>query len=144
MRKTARLLAAMAALLLPAASLQGGERFDGKWQTTVSCEPSRGALGFSYRFVSEVKDGNLRGLHGTDGQPGYLLVEGVIGDDGSARLYATGKTNSKEFVPGRDTPPGTEFGYHIKAQFNDRDGTGTRVEGRACSYEFERKKADPQ
>jgi hypothetical protein len=77
-------------------------------------------------------------LHGTEGEPGFLLIEGKIADDGTARLYAEGRTGSKEYVPGRDTPSGTEFGYHIKAQFNDRSGTGTRVEGRPCTFEFDK------
>ena len=115
------------------------ERFDGKWQTTVTCEPARGALGFSYRFDSVVKAGHLRGLRGTEGQPSSLLVEGDIDADGAATLYAQGKTGSKEFVPGRDTQPGTDLGYHVKAHFEEKKGTGTRVEGRACSYEFEKR-----
>jgi len=41
-------------------------------------------------------------------------------------------------VPGRDTPPGTDFGYHIESQFTDRAGTGVRVEGRRCTLEFEK------
>ncbi|MGD0729761.1 MAG: hypothetical protein ABR956_00750 [Terracidiphilus sp.] len=130
---------AITLLLSPGLSLASGERFDGKWITTVSCDAFRDALGFSYRFVGEVKDGNFSGLHGTEGEPGYLLVEGKIADDGTARLYATGKTGSKEYVPGRDTQKGTEYGYHIKAQFQELTGTGTRVEGRPCSYEFEKK-----
>jgi hypothetical protein len=138
-RNSARLVAIFMLLALPGLSQAGVERFNGKWQTTVSCEPSRGALGFSYRFISEVKDGKLTGLHGTEDRPGYLFVEGDIADDGSAKLYAKGQTNGKEFVPGRDTPAGTEYGYHVNAHFEDRKGTGTRVEGRACTYEFERK-----
>jgi hypothetical protein len=138
MRIAPRWPAVAALLFWPALSLAGGERFDGKWITTVSCDAFRDALGFSYRFASEVKDGNFRGLHGTENEPGYLLIEGKIGDDGAAKLYAKGMTGSKEYVPGRDTPRGTEFGYHIKAQFQDRTGTGTRIEGRPCSLEFER------
>lgn len=140
MRRSASLLTVIALLLLPGLSI-AADRFDGKWQTTVSCEPSRGALGFSYRFIGEVKDSSFRGLHGVENEPGFLLIEGAIGEDGAARLYATGKTGSKEFVPGTDTPRGTEFGYHINAQFNEQTGTGTgtRVEGRPCSFEFERK-----
>jgi len=137
MVKNARgLLAILALLLLPSISRAGGGRFDGAWATTVSCEAIRDALGFSYRFPSEVKDSSFRGLHGTEGKPGYLLVEGQIADDGSAELYAKGQTGSKEFVPGRDTPRGTEYGYHIKAQFGETKGTGTRVEGRPCTFEF--------
>lgn len=136
-------LAAMASLAMPMVPIAQERtdhfRFDGKWQTTVSCDPSRGALGFSYRFESVVKDGNFRGLHGTENEPGFLLIEGTIDDDGIGKLYATGKTNSKEFVPGLDTPRGTEFGYHIKSEFHDKHGEGVRIEGRHCSLEFERK-----
>ena len=101
----ARLLVAFVLLILPGVLL-GGEGYDGKWLTTVSCESARDALGYSFRFVSEVKDGNLRGLHGAEGQPSSLLIEGKIDADGTAKLYATGRTGSKEYVPGRDTPRG--------------------------------------
>jgi len=131
----ATLLSAL--LLAPGVSL-AGENFDGKWQTTVSCEASRDALGYSFRFVSEVKDGKLRGLHGTEGQPSSLLIEGKIEADGAAKLYATGRTGSKEFVPGRDTPRGTEYNYNIDVHFKGTTGTGTRVEGRPCSFRFEK------
>jgi hypothetical protein len=131
------LLAAFVLLALPSVSL-AGEGFDGKWLTTVSCEASRDALGYSFRFTSEVKNGNLRGLHGTEGQPGSLVIEGKIDSDGSANLYATGRTGSKEYVPGRDTPRGTEYSYSIQAHFKGAAGTGTRVEGRPCSFRFEK------
>jgi hypothetical protein len=114
------------------------ERFDGKWLTTVSCDASRGALGYSFRFVSEVKDGNLRGLHGTEGQPSSLLIEGKIDDEGTGKLYATGRTGSKEYVPGRDTPRGTEYSYSIEAHFKGSSGTGARIEGRPCTFLFEK------
>ena len=134
--RTARYLL-LALLVSPWVSL-AGENFDGEWQTTVSCEASRDALGYSFRFISEVKDGKLRGLRGTEGQPSSLLIEGKIDADGAAKLYATGRTGSKEYVPGRDTPRGTEYNYNIKAQFKGTTGTGTRVEGRPCSFRFEK------
>jgi hypothetical protein len=132
-----RLLAVLAVLILPSVTL-AGESFDGKWLTTISCENFRDALGYSYRFDSEVKEGNLRGLHGTEGQPGSLLIEGKIDADGGAKLYAVGRTGSKEYVPGRDTPRGTEYSYNIDAHFKGAKGTGTRVEGRPCSFQFEK------
>jgi hypothetical protein len=139
-------LTAVVLLLLPSPSISQDRsespdhttRFDGKWQTTVSCEPSRGALGFSYRFISEVRQGNFHGLRGVEGQPSSLLIDGTINDDGTARLYAAGKTGSKEFVPGTDTAKGTDFGYHIRAHFDLRHGEGTRIEGRPCTLEFEK------
>jgi len=132
-----RLLAVVALLILPGVTL-AGESFDGKWLTTVSCEGARDALGYSFRFVSDVKDGNFRGLHGTEGQPSSLLIEGKIDADGAAKFYATGRTGSKEYVPGRDTPRGTEYGYNIDAHFKGGKGTGTRVEARPCSFTFEK------
>ena len=113
-------------------------RFDGKWQTTVTCDASRGALGFSYQFVSEVKDGTFHGIRGTEGQPSSLVIDGTISEDGAGKLYAAGYTGSKEFVPGTDTPRGTSFGYNIRAHFDERHGEGTRIEGRSCALKFER------
>jgi hypothetical protein len=136
-RVATRLLAVLALLIVPSVTL-AGDTFDGKWLTTVSCENARDALGYSFRFDSVVKDGNLRGLHGTEGQPSSLLIEGKIDPDGSAKLYATGRTGSKEYVPGRDTPRGTEYSYGIDAHFKGTKGTGTRIEGRPCSFTFEK------
>jgi hypothetical protein len=78
----------------------------------------------------------LHGLHGVAGQPSSLQIDGTIEPDGTGKLYAKGFTNSKEFVPGRDTPRGTEYDYNIDAHFGALMGTGTRVEGRPCSYQF--------
>ncbi len=137
MRHLIRLLPALVLLLLPGVSSAAGtQRFDGTWQTTVSCAAARDALGYSFRFISTVKDGVLHGLHGTAGQPSSLQIDGTLEADGTGKLYAKGVTGSKEFVPGRDTPRGTEYGYNIDARFEDATGTGTRVEGRPCSYQF--------
>jgi hypothetical protein len=137
MRSASVVLAAIALVVLPGAT-PSEEGFDGKWLTTVSCEGARDALGYSFRFVSEVKNGKLRGLHGTEGKPSSLLIEGTVSADGSGKLYATGRTGSKEYVPGRDTPRGTEYSYNIEAHFRGATGTGTRVEGRPCSFQFEK------
>ena len=66
MRTTGR-LTALALLVLPSLSL-AEEPFDGKWLTTVSCEAARDALGYSFRFVSQVKNGKFRGLLWHGGQ----------------------------------------------------------------------------
>jgi hypothetical protein len=132
------LLFAAVAWAAPPDAPATGEGFDGKWLTRVSCASARGGLGYSYEFTSEVKDGTLHGLHGTEGEPGSLRIEGKIEADGAAKLYANGRTGSKEYVPGRDTPRGTEYSYSIDAHFKEKTGTGTRVEGRPCSYQFEK------
>src|ERR1017187_8990318 len=132
MQRATVFLAALTSVVLPRVSL-AGEQFDGKWLTTVSCEAARDALGYSFRFISVVKDSNFRGLHGTEGEPSSLLIEGKVASDGVGKLYATGRTGSKEYVPGRDTPRGTEYSYSIEAHFKGPTGTGTRIEGRPCS-----------
>ena len=137
MRHARYLPAALFMLFLANGSVAADKQnFDGKWQTTVTCSNFRDALGFSYQFVSTVTDGALHGLHGTEGQPGYLQIDGTIPSDGHASLYAKGRTGSKEYVPGRDTPRGTEYGYNIDAHFEAAIGTGTRTEGRPCSLKF--------
>jgi len=134
-----RLLAALVLVLLPTlSSAEDNQRFDGMWQTTVSCAAARDALGYSFRFVSTVKDGVFHGLHGAAGEPGSLQIDGKIGADGVGKLYANGRTGSKEYVPGRDTPRGTEYGYSIDAKFEGSTGTGTRIEGRPCTLQFEK------
>jgi hypothetical protein len=137
MRSATLILTAIALVVLPIGS-HAQDSFDGKWRTTVSCEGARDALGYSFRFVSEVKNGKFRGLHGSEGKPSSLLIEGTVSADGTGKLYATGRTGSKEYVPGRDTPRGTEYSYSIEAHFKGTSGTGTRVEGRPCSLQFEK------
>jgi len=137
MRDAKRILPAVLVMLL-ATVLSAGDmqKFDGNWLTTVSCANYKDALGFSYQFVSTVKDGVLHGMHGTEGQPGSLAIDGTIQADGKAPLYAKGRTGSKPYVPGQDTPKGTEYGYNIDAHFEGAAGTGTRVEGRPCTLKF--------
>jgi hypothetical protein len=137
MRCAKNILSAVVLVLLPnILPASDTQRFDGNWLTTVSCPAARDALGYSYQFTSTVKDGVLHGLHGTEGEPGSLVIDGTIPPDGNASLYAKGRTGSKEYVPGRDTPRGTEYGYNIEAHFGGSTGTGKRIEGRPCSFKF--------
>ena len=80
----------------------------------------------------------FHGVHGTVGEPSSLQIDGKIGPDGGASLYAMGRTGSKEFVPGTDTPRGTEYSYSIDARFQGTTGTGKRIEGRPCTLQFEK------
>lgn len=132
-------LAALIVVLLPGTALAAGpSRFDGNWFTTVSCAGIRDALGYNFRFTSSVSGGVLHGVYGSPGQPSSLQIDGTIGPDGRSRLLAQGRTGSKEYVPGRDTPRGTPYSYFIDAQFNGSSGTGSRVEGRSCTVAFTR------
>jgi hypothetical protein len=131
-------VATVVTLLLPSgvSSATDTQSFDGSWLTTVSCDAARDALGYSYQFVSIVRNGVLRGLHGIEGQPSSLKIDGTIAPDGTSKLYAIGHTGSKEYVPGRDTPRGTEYSYSIDAHFSGAAGSGRRVEGRPCTLAF--------
>jgi len=113
--------------------------FDGAWTTVLSCENTDGALGYSFKFVSTVKDGVLHGERGTSGKPGWLQIDGKIAPDGQAKLFADGLVGASETAVGRQ-PKGTSYSYHIDAKFDGDSGTGKRVEGRACSVEFQKKK----
>ncbi len=140
MRNTVQMLAICALMLLPGVSVAGG-RFDGKWLTTLTCPEKGKTQGYTWHFPSMVKDGNLRGEHGTAGEPGYLLIEGKIADDGAAKLSATGKVVSRTYATGVFVTQGSDYGYDIKAQFNETEGRGTKsaglgIIGRTCTYEF--------
>jgi hypothetical protein len=125
-------------ILLLAQPAAAASPYDGHWLTTVSCSAARDALGYSFRFVSTVTDGVLHGGRGDPGKPSSLQIDGRIGPDGAARLYVKGNTGSKEFVPGRDTPRGTDYGYDVDSRFDGDHGSGVRVEGRPCTLAFER------
>ena len=114
-------------------------RFDGVWDTVISCGNTRGALGYSFRFPSTVKNGTLHGEKGTKGEPGWLELDGKILSDGSAKIYADGRVGAREFAVGQ-RPAGTRYGYHIEANFSDVTGTGNRVEGRPCALTFTKTK----
>jgi hypothetical protein len=117
----------------------GDGPFDGSWDTVLSCENAAGALGYSFKFLSIVKDGTLHGEKGAKGKPGWLQLDGKILADGSAKIYADGLVGASEVAVGR-RPVGTEYGYHIEAKFSEESGTGKRVEGRPCSVTFTRKR----
>jgi hypothetical protein len=125
-----------ASAVLPAA---GDGPFDGAWDTVLSCENTAGAMGYSFKFPSVVRDGMLHGEKGTKGKPGWLQLDGKILSDGSAKIYAEGLVGAAEVAVGH-RPAGAQYGYHIEAKFNAESGTGKRVEGRPCSVTFARKR----
>jgi len=141
MRKI-RLLVVSALILLPAASF-GVQRFDGNWLTRLTC-PAKGKTdAYTWQFTSVIQNNNLRGEHGVAGQPGYLLIEGALAEDGSAKLSANGIVASRQYARGVLAHQGADYSYNIKAQFKDATGTGTRdeglgIEGRPCTFEFTR------
>ncbi|HUJ82014.1 MAG TPA: hypothetical protein VLW83_09025 [Candidatus Acidoferrales bacterium] len=138
-RKAFALAAVCALILLPGASAAGG-KFDGNWTTHLACEAHGQTEAYKWEFPSEIKDNNFHGVHGEPGGPGYLVIEGKINDDGSAKLSAKG-TVSHNNAHGVFAMKGNNYSYNIKAQFSDTKGTGTRDEGagilgRPCTFEF--------
>lgn len=129
------------ALVFMPGLLIASERFDGKWLTTMSCPAKGNTEGYTWKFPGEIKDSNFRGEHGEAGQPGYLLIEGKIADDGTAKLAANGIVASRKYGTGVFTGEGTEYSYKINAQFKETQGTGLRdkglgIVGRPCTFDF--------
>jgi hypothetical protein len=127
-------------VMLPGVSV-AGEQFDGQWMTTMSCPAKGKTEGYTWKFVSTVSGGNLRGERGTAGRPGYLLIEGAIKEDGSAKLAASGLVTSKEYATGMFTTTGSEYSYNVKARFKATEGSGMRdkglgIVGRPCTFDF--------
>src|SRR3974390_1280691 len=118
---------------------QPPNRFAGKWATTVTCRVSKDPAGLIYKFTTEVSDSLLVGISGTEGEAGYLLIQGKISPEGIGRIYARGKSGKEEVIAGREIRAGTEYNYYIEARFEGKNGSGNRVEGRACSFKFEKR-----
>ena len=140
MLKAVRFLVVCGLVLLPG-SLPAGERFDGKWLTKLTCPAKGNTEGYTWQFAGAVNGGKFRGEHGTAGEPGYLLIEGKIADDGAAKLSANGIVASRQYARGVFAHKGEDYSYNIKAQFKETEGTGTRDEGlgivgRPCTFEF--------
>ncbi|HLJ25070.1 MAG TPA: hypothetical protein VKT71_13235 [Candidatus Acidoferrales bacterium] len=112
--------------------------FDGTWDTIVSCENAAGALGYSYRFDSIVKEDVLHGEKGDKGKPGWYQLDGKIALNGAARFYADGLVGASEAAVGH-LRAGTRYNYHVDANFSGDSGSGKRVEGRPCTVEFKKK-----
>jgi hypothetical protein len=118
----------------------GGGRFDGTWTTNMSCEASTHMPAYTWTFVSTIANGSFHGQHGEEGGPGYMVIEGTIGADGSAKLHAKGTVQAGK--AGLVTQlKGNKYDYYVEAKFTDTTGTGKRDEGagilgRPCSFDF--------
>jgi len=109
--------------------------FDGTWDTVLSCTNSTGALGYSFKFPSIVKEGVLHGEKGSKGEPGWLSLDGKVFRDGSADLYVDGIVGAAPYAVGQ-RPAGTHYDYHLDSRFSGTSGSGKRVEGRPCTAVF--------
>jgi len=121
-------------------SQSAGGPFDGTWTTNMSCDASERMPAYTWTFVSTIANNNFHGQHGDEGGPGYLVVDGMIGADGSAKLHAKGKVSAGK--AGLVTQlKGNKYDYYVEAKFSATTGTGKRDEGagilgRPCSFEF--------
>jgi hypothetical protein len=145
MRKPVWQLVVCSLVLLPGTSI-AGEHFDGNWLTTLTCPAKGNTEGYTWQFASVIQNGNFHGEHGTAGEPGYLLIEGRIGDDGSAKLSANGVVASRNYAHGVFAHKGEDYSYDIKAQFQETKGTGTKsaglgIVGRVCTFDFVKQQA---
>lgn len=140
MRRLMLLLVAGALVLAPARSI-AGEKFDGTWQTKLTCPAKGDTEGYTWQFLSAIENGNLRGERGTAGQPGYLLIEGKVAADGNAKVTANGIVYSRQYARGVFAAKGEPYSYNVKAHFTETEGAGTRdqglgIVGRPCTFEF--------
>lgn len=132
----------LGALLFAPGVLIASEHFDGNWHTRITCPPRKGTTENStWSLNTVVENGIMRGVFGSAGQPGSLVLEGQIADDGSALLTGsvilqTKQDRHKFFAHTEDT-----FSWELKAHFRSADGTAMRNEGIGiadgpCKFEF--------
>jgi hypothetical protein len=148
MRKSVQMLVVCGLVFFPGISFAQG-RFDGNWHTKLTCPAKGSTEGYTWEFASVIQNNNFRGEHGTVGEPGYLLIEGKIAEDGRAKLSATGIVASRKYARGVFAHQGEDYSYDIKAQFTETKGTGARnaglgIVGRPCPLEFVKQQAASQ
>ena len=138
-----RLVCLVAACATTLWSQAPGSHFDGTWTTTMSCEASTYMPAYQWTFQSTIDHGVFHGQHGEEGGPGYLVIDGPINPDGSAKLHAKGTVQAGK--AGLVTQlKGNKYDYNIEAKFTDTTGTGTRdkgvgILGRPCDFTFTKK-----
>jgi hypothetical protein len=139
---TIMILFAASGLMFPQqakAASPSAARFDGTWSVTLVCQDhtdaTSRALGYTFHFLAQVKNGVLHGEHGTKGVPTWLEIDGKIQPDGAADLHANGLTNRPAYSL-RNVETGTPYAYQVRAHFEGARGTGSRVGGRICNYSF--------
>jgi len=114
--------------------------FDGRWDVTLICPRSAdGALPFAWEFGAEVKHSALYGVHGTEGQPGWMVLDGTIGANGRADLTAHGLTGLTDYNLNH-TEQGAPWEHPVKARFEAAHGDGHWVAPRTCEFKFEKVK----
>jgi len=139
MRRLQILLGAVTLAVATAAAAQATS-FDGPWNVTLACPPHSGdddAKGYTHRFPGEVTNGQMRAVHGQEGEPGWHLVTGRIAADGSATLQVDGIVYDEKYAVNH-AQRGKAYKYKVRAQFDATSGKGERLTGRTCHFSFAR------
>ncbi|MCE9658464.1 MAG: hypothetical protein K8R60_07885 [Burkholderiales bacterium] len=134
------LVVAVACAAAPALAAAQASSFDGAWHVTLTCPPHNAeddAKGYTHRFAGQVVDGQMRAVHGKEGEPGWHLVTGRIAADGSATLQVDGIVNNEKYAI-NNAQRGKAYKYKVKAQFEAKSGSGERLTGRVCHFSFAR------
>jgi hypothetical protein len=134
MRTRFALFLILAGVIFSGIAYPAGDRFDGNWDAKLTCEDTDKSSGYTYTFRSAIKNSELHGEKGKNGKPGWLLMEGKIDADGTAKLNVDGIVANANAAGGRAS--GTEYHYQIDANFTLDAGSGKRTKGRACTVEF--------
>ena len=114
--------------------------FDGKWNVTHHCPPQEGvegAKGYTHYYTATVSNGELIGVHGKEGEPGWHELRGPIGPDGTATLRLRGIVSNPNYAANQ-APRGKAYAYRISAKFEESTGTGQRNTARSCEFRFSR------
>lgn len=143
MRLTIVLTALSAGLFAAAASAQSptpnNAAFDGKWSVVLTCPPQNedddGAKGYVHRWSVEVKGGIMHGTYGTEGEPSYHLLSGIIAPDGKADLKLDGIVSRPDYAI-NNAWRGKPYTYRVRAKFEGEHGTGVRAGRRKCEFAF--------
>lgn len=139
---TVRRLVCLAVVCFPTLlwSQAANTRFDGTWTTNMSCDASEHMPAYTWTFIGTITNGSFHGQHGQEHGPGYMVMDGPINPDGSAKLHAKGTVQAGK--AGLITEmKGNKYDYYVEAKFTDTTGTGKRDEGagvlgRPCSFQF--------
>jgi len=138
--RTLHCLLATVIVIGHAAALAQPSNFDGAWNVTLTCPPHNEddeAKGYTHRFPGQVTNGQLRAVHGVEGEPGWHLLTGTIAPDGSATLRLEGIVNNPDHAINH-AQRGKAYKYRVKALFEQSSGSGQRLTGRLCQFRFSR------
>ncbi len=129
-----------AIVLAHSLSLAQSTQFDGKWNVTLTCPPANdadGTKGYTHMFPAQVKEGQLLGIYGKEGDLGSQRLSGQIAADGSAELRLDGIVSNPDYAIGK-SQKGKAFTYKVRTKFDQSTGIGQRTSGRVCEFRFVR------